>query len=81
LLKSRSSRAGRQRSKLATPRVPAKLVATDNLEARLILLRRRVAERCDVLWLVPGRRRLRLEVHRGLLLVERPSSNPGDHDP
>lgn len=44
----------------------------DNLEARLILLRRRVQEHCDFISLTPaGRGRLRLDVRRGLTLEER----------
>jgi adenylate cyclase len=43
----------------------------DNLEARLILLRRRLADKSEVLGLVPeGRGRFRLDVRRPLVLVE-----------
>ena len=45
----------------------------DNLETRLILLRRRLEERCEFLKLVhAGRGQLRLDVHRALTLEELP---------
>jgi hypothetical protein len=45
----------------------------DNLEARLILLRRRLVDKSDVLRVVPeGRGRFRLDVRDPLVLVEHP---------
>ena len=45
----------------------------DNLEARLILLRRRLADKTEVLRLVSeGRGRFRLDVRRPLVLIEHP---------